>query len=80
MKKIILTLALLITGSNLALGVVYAATCTGAGGSRLCGSVCGKLPNGQCVCDGTCTSAEMNWVANGGSGDDEPPPEESNLF
>jgi hypothetical protein len=31
MKKILLTLALLITSSNLALGVVYAATCTGPG-------------------------------------------------
>ena len=29
MKKTILTLALLITGSNLSLGIVYAATCTG---------------------------------------------------
>jgi hypothetical protein len=79
MKKIILTLALLITASNLALGVVYAATCTGAGGSRLCGSVCAKVASGQCVCDGTCTKAEMDWVANGGSGGDEEL-EEANLF
>lgn len=66
MKKIILSLALLITGSNLALGVVYAATCTGSGGSRLCGKTCGKASDGSCVCEGSCTKAEMDWVAGGG--------------
>lgn len=66
MKKTILTLALMITGSNLALGVVYAATCTGPGGSRLCGETCSKGSDGQCVCQGSCTKAERDWVAGGG--------------
>lgn len=66
MKKTILTLALLITGSNLALGVVYAATCTGRGGSRLCGKTCSKASDGTCICEGSCTKAEMDWVAGRG--------------
>lgn len=66
MKKTVLTLALLITGSNLALGIVYAATCTGPGGSRLCGTTCSKAADGSCVCQGNCTRAEMDWVAGGG--------------
>lgn len=65
MKKTILTLALLITASNLALGVVYAATCTGPGGSRLCGKTCTKASDGTCICEGSCTKAEMDWVAGG---------------
>ena len=65
MKKTLLTLALLITSSNLAVGVVYAATCTGSGGSRLCGKTCSPGPNGSCTCEGTCTKAEMDWVAGG---------------
>ncbi len=65
MKKTVLTLALLITGSNLALGVVYSATCTGPGGSRLCGKTCSKASDGTCVCEGSCTKAEMDWVGGG---------------
>ena len=66
MKKILLTLALLITSFNLALGVVYAATCSGPGGSRLCGKTCEKGSDGSCACEGSCTKAEMDWVAGGG--------------
>lgn len=66
MKKKLLILALLITSSNLALGVVYAATCSGPGGSRLCGKTCSPGPNGGCICEGSCTKAEMDWVAGGG--------------
>jgi hypothetical protein len=66
MKKTILTLALLITSSNLALGIVYAATCTSPGGSRLCGATCSKASDGSCICQGSCTKAEMDWVAGGG--------------
>ena len=65
MKKTILTLALLITASNLALGVVYAATCTGPGGSRLCGTTCRRTSDGACACEGPCTKAELEWVAGG---------------
>lgn len=65
MKKIILTLVLLVTGSNLAVGV-YAATCTGPGGSRVCGETCSKGSDGHCVCQGSCTKAERDWVAGGG--------------
>ena len=66
MKKPLLTLASLITASNLALGVVYAATCTGPGGSRLCGKTCTKTSDGTCICEGSCTKTEMDWVAGGG--------------
>ena len=66
MKKTLLTLTFLITAANLALGVVYAATCTGPGGSRLCGKTCTKTSDGTCVCEGSCTKAEMDWVAGGG--------------
>lgn len=74
MKKILLTLALLITSSNLALGVVYAATCSGPGGSRLCGKTCSKGSDGSCACEGSCTKAEMDWVAGGGFAEIEEAP------
>lgn len=67
MRKMVLLAALLLTISNISVGV-YAATCTGRGGGRVCGSTCGKNGNGDCVCEGTCSSAEMNWVAG------DPPP------
>ena len=34
--------------------------------SRLCGKTCGKASDGNCVCEGSCTKAEMDWVAGGG--------------
>lgn len=65
MKKIILSAALLLTAANLAIGITYAATCQGPSGGRVCGSVCSRLSNGECYCEGTCTAAEMKWVASG---------------
>jgi len=63
MKRILLIAALLLTAANLAIGITYAAMCQGPSGGRVCGSVCSKLPNGECYCEGTCTPAEMKWVA-----------------
>jgi hypothetical protein len=68
MRKMFLLGLLLVTFSNVAVGV-YAATCS-KGGARFCGGTCGKTANGDCVCEGTCTSAEMDWVA----GDPKPGP------
>lgn len=66
MKKTVLTFALLVTMCNLALGITYAATCKGPGGSRLCGSTCVIQAGGSCVCEGSCTAEERAWVAGGG--------------
>lgn len=63
MKRIALGLALLITAANLALGITNAMTCEGPSGGRVCGTTCGKLPNGECACEGSCTAAERKWVA-----------------
>lgn len=63
MKRIVLSVALWLTAVNLAIGIGYAATCEGKSGGRVCGSICQKLPNGECGCEGSCTSAEMKWVA-----------------
>ena len=63
MKRIVLCAALLLTAVNLTIGIGYADTCEGKSGGRACGSVCQKLPNGECGCEGSCTSAEMKWVA-----------------
>ena len=62
MRKMVLMVTLLVTLCNVAVGV-YAATCEGPGGGRICGSSCSKNPNGSCVCEGSCTSGEMRWVA-----------------
>lgn len=62
MRRMLLMIGLSITLCNVALGV-YAATCSGPGGSRICGRECGRIPNGQCVCEGSCTAEEMRWVA-----------------
>ena len=63
MKRFVLTGALLLTAANLAIGITYAAMCQGPSGGRVCGTTCSKLPNGECYCQGTCTAAEMKWVA-----------------
>ena len=63
MKRIVLGGALLLTAANLAIGITHAATCQGPSGGRVCGASCSKLPNGECYCEGTCTAAEMKWVA-----------------
>lgn len=63
MKKVILGLAILLTASNLAVGVVYAAVCESSNGARACGSGCTVLADGGCGCSGTCSGAELDWVA-----------------
>jgi hypothetical protein len=68
MKKLILAVALLVTASNLAVGVAYAAVCEGAKGGRACGTECSALANGACACTGSCSSDEMKWVAGAGGG------------
>jgi len=66
MKKFILAIALLLTASNLAAGVVYAAVCSGTNGGRACGGECTALANGGCACTGSCTADEMKWVDGAG--------------
>lgn len=66
MKKFILALALLVTASNLAVGVAYAAVCSGTNGGRACGGDCTALANGGCACSGSCTADEMKWVDGAG--------------
>ena len=66
MKKLLLGLALFLTASNLAAGVVYAAVCQSAGGARMCGVACVTGPAGNCQCEGTCTSGELKWVDGAG--------------
>lgn len=66
MKKLILTLVLLVTASNLAVGVAYSAVCSGTNGGRACGSECSALANGGCACTGSCTADEMKWVDGAG--------------
>jgi hypothetical protein len=63
MRRILLSAALLLTAVNLSIGIGYAMTCEGKSGGRVCGSLCQRLPNGECSCEGSCTSAEMKWVA-----------------
>ncbi len=66
MKRVILGLAILVTASNLAVGVAYAAACMGTNGGRHCGSTCVTMSNGGCECQGSCSSSEQQWV-NAGS-------------
>jgi hypothetical protein len=72
MRKMILALALTVTAGNLAIGV-YAAVCESHGGARACGTNCAAMPDGGCICSGSCTSSELTWVdgANKGGGGDE---------
>lgn len=63
MKRMLLVLALIVTMSNLAIGIAYASICQGAGGARACGSKCTTVGGGQCGCSGDCTQAELDWVA-----------------
>jgi hypothetical protein len=66
MKRVILGLAILVTASNLAVGVAYAAACLGTSGGRHCGTKCVSMPDGSCECQGGCTASEQQWV-NAGS-------------
>lgn len=66
MKKMLLALALLVTASNLAVSVAYAAVCSGSNGGRACGQECSAMANGGCACTGSCTADEMKWVDGAG--------------
>lgn len=68
MKKILLTLGLLITVSNLTIGIVYSAKCQTTGGTRVCGQYCQATAGGGCECDGACTAEETKWVEGAGGG------------
>ena len=63
MKKFILAIALVVTASNLAVGVAYAAVCKSSGGARSCGASCTPNSDGSCTCSGECSAAERDWVA-----------------
>jgi hypothetical protein len=67
MKKFILVFALLVTASNLAVGVAYAAVCKSSGGARSCGTSCTPNADGSCTCSGACSKEEMDWVAGAGT-------------
>ena len=73
MKKILLSLAIVVTACNLTIGIGYAAVCQSSGGARACGTTCAAAADGRCVCEGVCTADERNWVAaaKGGGGDEE---------
>ena len=71
MRRIALTVALLITACNLTAGVAYAALCMGSGGGRACGTTCTSEANGTCTCSGSCNSEELKWVEGAGKGGDE---------
>ena len=62
MRKTLLSLALLLTLGNLALGISYAAVCQSSGGSRACGATCATAGDGACLCGGSCTAEERKWV------------------
>jgi hypothetical protein len=63
MKKTLLVLALIVTTCNFAIGLSYAAVCQGAGGARACGKGCVSVNGDQCMCEGSCTQQELDWVA-----------------
>lgn len=70
MRRIILALGIAVTLCNLTIGISYASICQTAGGARACGEKCTTVPDGRCLCEGSCTADEMKWVG-GGKGDDE---------
>jgi hypothetical protein len=69
-KKLLLSLAIVLTACNLTIGIGYAAVCQSTGGARACGTSCAVMPDGGCLCQGTCTADELAWVA-GAKGDAE---------
>lgn len=70
MNKPLLYLCILVTICNLTIGIAYSAVCQAANGGRSCGEFCGAMPDGGCVCKGSCTADEMKWV-DGAHGDEE---------
>ena len=71
MKKILLSLAIVLTACNLTIGIGYAAVCQSSTGARACGTKCGALADGSCGCQGECTAEERDWVAAAKGGGDE---------
>jgi hypothetical protein len=71
MRKLVLTIALVVTASNVAIGIAYAAVCQGSGGARACGEKCVVVSDGGCGCFGSCTADELNWVDGANKGGDE---------
>jgi hypothetical protein len=66
LKKMLLSLAILVTAANVAAVAVYAGVCQSSGGARACGSTCATQPGGSCVCEGSCSADELKWVAGAG--------------
>lgn len=66
LKKVLLSLAILVTAANVAAVAVYAGVCQSSGGARACGTTCATQPGGTCVCEGSCSADELNWVAGAG--------------
>lgn len=71
MKRILLIIGLLVTISNLSVGIAYSALCLGSGGGRACGTTCRTNSDGTCSCTGSCTAEEIKWVEGAGKGDEE---------
>ena len=61
MKKLLMMLAIVVTLSNVTLGVAYACSCTDTKKKTCCGSVCSANADGTCTCSGACSGsfAEM---------------------
>jgi hypothetical protein len=70
-RKILLTVALIVTACNLTVGIAYSAVCQSSGGARACGKECATQSDGSCGCTGECTKEERDWVAAAGKKDDE---------
>ena len=68
LKKTLLGLAITLTVANLAAGVAYAAACMTTNGTRHRGFTCASAPDGDCGCEGRCSTEEQSWV-NAGSKD-----------
>ena len=66
MTKVVLTIALVVTAANLAIGVTYAAVCQSSKGARACGATCVAASSGACECSGACSAEERKWVTGGG--------------
>jgi hypothetical protein len=57
MKKLLMMLAILVTLSNVSLGVAYACSCTDNKKKTCCGSTCSANADGSCSCSGACTGS-----------------------
>jgi hypothetical protein len=71
MKRILLSIGIVLTACNLSLGIAYAAVCESTSGARACGQTCAAAADGNCACFGSCTADELKWVEKKGGGDEE---------